>query len=85
MQFNLIAITGFARPACLLVNNASLFQSRISLEYKNRSVNLKDSPFAIMEVMSLEIKPGSYFKVSADGIDEQEALQAIANTLTEAY
>jgi phosphocarrier protein len=85
MQFNLIAITGFARPACLLVNSASLFQSRISLEYKNRSVNLKDSPFAIMEVMSLEIKPGSYFKVSADGIDEQEALQAIANTLTEAY
>jgi len=85
MQFNIIGITGFARPACLLVSSASLFQSRIILEYKNRSVNLKDSPSAIMDVMSLEIKPGSYFKVSADGIDEQEALQAIAKTLTDAY
>ena len=85
MQFNIIAITGFARPACLLVSSASMFQSRIFLEYKNRSVNLKDCPFAIMEVMSLEIKPGSYFKVRAEGIDEQEALQTIAKTLTEAY
>ncbi|MFP9129175.1 HPr family phosphocarrier protein [Niallia sp. BSM11] len=85
MYFNIIAITGFARPACLLVSSASMFQSRIFLEYNNRSVNLQNSPCAIMEVMSLEIKPGAYFKVWADGADEQKALQAIAKALTEAW
>ncbi|MFC0561475.1 HPr family phosphocarrier protein [Halalkalibacter alkalisediminis] len=53
----MIAGTGFARPACLLVSYASTFKAQIVLEYKGVSVNLKDSSESIMNVMSLGIKP----------------------------
>ncbi|TRZ40666.1 HPr family phosphocarrier protein [Niallia circulans] len=85
MRFNIIAITGFARPTCLLINTASLFQSSIYLEYKGRSVCLKNSPAAIMDVMSLEIKPGTTFKIWADGADEQQAIQAIEKALIDTW
>ena len=41
-EFNIIAETGIhARPATLLVQAASKFNSDINLEYKGKSVNLK--------------------------------------------
>ena len=47
-EFNIIAETGIhARPATLLVQAASKFNSDINLEYKGKSVNLK----SIMGVM----------------------------------
>ncbi|MDK8640516.1 HPr family phosphocarrier protein [Niallia taxi] len=85
MRFNIIAVTGFARPTCLLINTASLFQSSIHLEYKGRSVSLKNSPTSIMDVMSLEIKPGTAFKIWADGVDEHQAIKAIEKALIETW
>ncbi len=77
--FHVTAETGIhARPATLLVQAAGKFNSDINLEYKEKKVNLK----SIMGVMSLGIGSGSDITIIAEGSDEQEALNAIEETLT---
>ena len=77
-EFNITAETGIhARPATLLVQSASKFNSDINLEYKGKSVNLK----SIMGVMSLGVGQGSDVVITAEGDDEEEAIQAIAETM----
>ena len=77
-DFNVIAETGIhARPATLLVQTASKFNSDINLEYKGKSVNLK----SIMGVMSLGVGQGSDVTITAEGTDEAEAIAAIAETI----
>jgi phosphocarrier protein len=77
-QFKIIAETGIhARPATLLVQAASKFDSDINLEYKGKKVNLK----SIMGVMSLGVGQGADITISAVGGDEQEALASLAETL----
>lgn len=77
-QFKVTAETGIhARPATLLVQAASRFDSEIQLEYKEKKVNLK----SIMGVLSLGIGQGAEFKISAEGNDEQDALQILEETL----
>ncbi|WP_026569494.1 MULTISPECIES: phosphocarrier protein HPr [Sediminibacillus] len=66
-----------ARPATVLVNKAGNFESDINLEYNGKSVNLK----SIMGVMSLGIPKDAEVKVTADGSDEEEALQTIVDTI----
>lgn len=78
-QFKVIADTGIhARPATLLVQTASKFDSDINLEYKGKTVNLK----SIMGVMSLGIGQGADITISAEGSDADHALQALEETLT---
>lgn len=38
-----------------------------------------------MDVMSLEIKPGTAFKIWADGVDEHQAIKAIEKALIETW
>lgn len=77
-EFKVIAETGIhARPATLLVQAASKFSSDINLEYSGKSVNLK----SIMGVMSLGVGQGSEISISAEGDDEKEAIDAIADTV----
>ncbi|WP_080846797.1 phosphocarrier protein HPr [Cytobacillus gottheilii] len=77
-QFKVIADTGIhARPATLLVQAASKFDSDINLEYKGKKVNLK----SIMGVMSLGVGQGADITISAAGSDEQDALNALEETL----
>ena len=77
-DFNVIAETGIhARPATLLVQTASKFNSDINLEYKGKSVNLK----SIMGVMSLGVGQGSDVTITAEGADEKEAIAAIVETM----
>jgi phosphocarrier protein HPr len=66
-----------ARPALLLVEKASEFDSDIKLEYNNKTVNLK----SIMGAMTLDINKGDTFKIIADGVDEEEALLNLENTM----
>ncbi|WP_247747041.1 HPr family phosphocarrier protein [Alkalihalobacillus sp. BA299] len=80
-QFKIIMSTGFARPATLLIKVACKFTSKIYLEYQGKSVDLKNSPKSIMDVMSLGIRPGAQFNIRADGIDEHQALQSIEKHL----
>lgn len=77
-EFHIIAETGIhARPATLLVQAASKFNSDINLEYNGKSVNLK----SIMGVMSLGVGQGADVTVTADGDDAKEAIEAIADTM----
>ncbi|MEH7251774.1 phosphocarrier protein HPr [Neobacillus niacini] len=77
-QFKVIADTGIhARPATLLVQTASKFDSEIHLEYKAKKVNLK----SIMGVMSLGIGQGADISISAEGSDSEEALRSLEELL----
>ncbi|MCT7757539.1 MAG: phosphocarrier protein HPr, partial [Lactobacillus gasseri] len=76
-EFHIVAETGIhARPATLLVQAASKFNSDINLEYNGKSVNLK----SIMGVMSLGVGQGADVTITADGDDAKEAIEAIADT-----
>ncbi len=78
-QFHVTAETGIhARPATLLVQTASKFNSEINLEYKGKKVNLK----SIMGVMSLGIGQGADIKITAEGNDAESALKSLEETLT---
>jgi len=78
-QFKVIAETGIhARPATLLVQTASKFDSEVNLEYKGKKVNLK----SIMGVMSLGVGQGAEISISAEGSDAEEALRSLEETMT---
>lgn len=78
-KFKVIAETGIhARPATLLVQTASKFDSEINLEHKGKKVNLK----SIMGVMSLGIGQGAEITISTEGSDSEEAMRGIEETLT---
>ena len=77
-DFHVIAETGIhARPATLLVQAASKFNSDIQLTYKDKSVNLK----SIMGAMSLGVGQGADVTISADGDDEADAIAALEDTM----
>jgi phosphocarrier protein HPr len=77
--FKVIAETGIhARPATLLVQAAGKFDSEVNLEYKGKKVNLK----SIMGVMSLGVGKDAEITISAEGSDEQDALNTLEETLT---
>jgi phosphocarrier protein HPr len=77
-QFKVISETGIhARPATLLVQTASKFDSEITLEYKGKKVNLK----SIMGVMSLGVGQGADITITAEGSDQEEALRSLEETM----
>ena len=77
-DFNIIASTGIhARPATMLVQTAGKYSSDITLEYNGKSVNLK----SIMGVMSLGVGKGAEVVITAEGSDEEEAIQGIDETI----
>jgi phosphocarrier protein len=78
-DFHIVAETGIhARPATLLVQTASKFASDITLNYKEKSVNLK----SIMGVMSLGVGKDAEITIYADGSDETDAIQSITDVLS---
>lgn len=62
-----------ARPAALLVQKACKFQCEITLEKEGQTVNGK----SIMGVMMLAAEQGSILAIRAEGVDENEAVQAL--------
>ncbi len=62
-----------ARPAAMLVKTASRFQSDITVEKGTAKVSGK----SIMGLMTLEAAYGTKIKVSAEGQDAEQALDAI--------
>ncbi len=78
-SFLIIDETGIhARPATILVQTATKFDSDIELEYNSKKVNLK----SIMGVMSLGVGKGAEVTIYADGKDEAEAIESISETLS---
>jgi phosphocarrier protein HPr len=68
-----------ARPATLLVNKAGQYESEVELHYNGKTVNLK----SIMGVMSLGVPKGAEIKVTAEGNDEEQALDGIGQVIKE--
>ena len=63
-----------ARPAGLLVKEASKFQSAITLEYNGKTGDAK----RIFAVMALGVSQNGLLTVKADGTDEDDAIAALA-------
>jgi phosphocarrier protein len=64
-----------ARPAALVVSEASKFQSEILLTKDGQEINAK----SIMGVMMLAAEMGSQILISASGEDERQAVQALSD------
>lgn len=67
-----------ARPIALLVQEASKYESRIYIQSGDKRVNAK----SIMGMMSLGLDNGEALTVSAEGADEQAALEGIEHFLS---
>ncbi|WP_057879076.1 MULTISPECIES: phosphocarrier protein HPr [Levilactobacillus] len=77
-EFHVTSETGIhARPATLLVQAASKYTSEVSLQYQDKSVNLK----SIMGVMSLGVGQNADITITTDGDDEADAMKAVADTM----
>ena len=60
-----------ARPAAIFVQEATQFSSEVYLEKDGKKVNAK----SIMGLMSLAISSGTIITLSAEGKDEQKAVE----------
>lgn len=67
-----------ARPVAQLVQVASQYESKIYLECEDKKVNAK----SIMGMMSLGLAAGEEVVVSADGEDEEIAVEGIEKYLS---
>lgn len=70
-----------ARPAALLVQKASKFQSEIRLVKDEYELNAK----SIMSVMMLAAEMGSFITIKAWGEDEVQAVEEIARLFEEKF
>lgn len=68
-----------ARPIAHLVQTANAFDSEIYLEMEEKRVNAK----SIMGMMSLRLISGTEVTIDANGSDEEAAIEAIENFLTD--
>lgn len=67
-----------ASPIAFLVQTASQFESRIYIDCEEKHVNAK----SIMGMMTLSLTNGTEALISADGQDEDEAVEKIKEFLT---
>ena len=67
-----------ARPVALLVQVASRYESSVFVECEDKKVNAK----SIMGMMSLGIAAGEEVTVTANGPDEEEAIENIEKYLS---
>jgi len=70
-----------ARPAALIANHASRFESEIHLTVDSREANAK----SVLAVMSLAAVVGSLLRIRADGNDQEEAVATLAQLVEEGF
>ena len=70
----------FARPATFFIQKANEFQCSIWVEKDDRRVNAK----SLLGVLSMGIQDGTDLRLIADGDDEAQALDALAELLAQA-
>lgn len=66
-----------ARPIAMLVQVASQYDSKIYVECESKRVNAK----SIMGMMTLGLAAGEELTITADGVDESEAIADIEHYL----
>lgn len=64
-----------ARPASLIVNAASKFQSDITITKGEKSSVVK----SMINLLALRVKMNDEIVISAEGIDEEEAVKALVD------
>lgn len=67
-----------ARPVAVLVQKASMFDSKIYIEAEGKKVNAK----SIMGMMSLGLNRGEQVTVIAEGEDEAAAVENLENYIS---
>lgn len=65
------------RPAGILADEALKFRCRISVIYREKTVNAK----SLLGVLSLGIKEGISVTIECDGPDEEEALARLTEVI----
>ncbi|CQR58967.1 phosphocarrier protein HPr [Paenibacillus riograndensis] len=65
------------RPASILVQAASKYNTEVNIEYNGRTVNLK----SIVGVMSLGVPQGAQIQIAAAGSDADKAIEGIEEAL----
>ena len=68
-----------ARPASLLVKEATKHKNDIQIQYKEKKMTLK----SIMVVMAMGIPQGATFALEVDGDDAEAVLTSLENVLKE--
>ena len=66
-----------ARPIAMLVQLASSYESTIYVQSDNKKINAK----SIMGMMTLDLPVGEQVVVTADGVDEEKAVNDIEKYL----
>lgn len=67
----------FAKPATYFIRKANEYKSTIRIEKDNHNVNAK----SLLSVLSLSIKNGDDMTIIAEGVDEQEAVNELAELI----
>ena len=63
------------RPAGILCRTAMLYKSHISLKHGDTTANAK----SVLSVLGAGVKNGDELEITCEGMDEQEAMEAMAN------
>ncbi|MBK4765045.1 MAG: HPr family phosphocarrier protein [Pantoea sp. Brub] len=67
------------RPAAQFVKKAKTFQSEITITSEGKSVNAK----SLFKIQTLGLTYGTNIILSADGIDEKEAIESLTKFISE--
>ena len=67
-----------ARPATFFIQKANEFKCSVWVEKEERKVNAK----SLLGILSLGIVKGTTIKLIADGNDEKEAVEALAQLIS---
>ena len=70
-----------ARPATFFIQKANEFKSSIWIEKEERRVNAK----SLLGILSLGIVVGTSIKIIADGADEEVAVEALVDLVTNGF
>lgn len=70
-----------ARPATFFIQKANEFKASIWIEKEERRVNAK----SLLGILSLGIVGGTSIKIIADGADEQVAVEALVDLVTNGF
>ena len=65
----------FARPAMFFIQKANEYKSMIFVEINDKKVNAK----SLLGILSLGAMYGQKLKISAEGVDEKEAVDGLSN------
>ena len=71
----------YARPATFFIQKANEFRSTIMVEKENRKVNAK----SLLGVLSLGITKGTVINISAEGSDEEEAVNSLVDLVKSGF